>query len=210
MVPSTSDLLDQHGAAAAVCELPLVRYGRRRDFAGAIATVRCHEDNVLVRLRLSEPGQGRVLVVDGGGSLRVALVGDQLAGMALANGWAAIVINGCVRDVAALAGIDIGIKALAACPGQARSSVPASGTSRSASARSRFTPAPCWPATTTASWCCRRPSESAGHDHRHPLHRVVAVSANIPDRLRRLHVTGSVAGAAAQFIAPRRRRRPGV
>jgi regulator of ribonuclease activity A len=116
MVPSTSDLLDEHGDAAAVCESPLVQYGRRRAFAGAIATVRCHEDNVLVRLRLSEPGQGRVLVVDGGGSLRVALVGDQLAGMALANGWAAIVINGCVRDVAALAGIDLGIKALAACP----------------------------------------------------------------------------------------------
>lgn len=94
----------------------MVRYGRRRAFAGAIATVRCHEDNVLVRLRLSEPGQGRVLVVDGGGSLRVALVGDMLAGLARDNGWAGLVINGCVRDVAALTGLDLGIKALAPCP----------------------------------------------------------------------------------------------
>ncbi len=114
--PSTSDLLDEHGDEAAVCETPFVQYGGRRAFAGAIRTVRCHEDNVLVRRRVGEPGDGGVLVVDGGGSLRVALVGDMLAGLARDNGWAGLVINGCVRDVAALAGLDLGIKALAACP----------------------------------------------------------------------------------------------
>jgi regulator of ribonuclease activity A len=114
--PSTSDLVDEHGDGASVCLTPFVQYGARRQFAGPISTVRCHEDNVIVRRRVGEPGAGRVLVVDGGGSLRVALVGDMLAGLARDNGWAGLVINGCVRDVSALAGLDLGIKALAACP----------------------------------------------------------------------------------------------
>jgi regulator of ribonuclease activity A len=114
--PSTSDTVDQHGDRAAVCQTPFVQYGGRREFAGPISTVRCHEDNVIVRQRVGEPGAGGVLVVDGGGSSRVALVGDMLAGLARENGWAGLVINGCVRDVSALAGIDLGVKALGACP----------------------------------------------------------------------------------------------
>jgi regulator of ribonuclease activity A len=85
-------------------------------FSGPIATVRCLEDNVLVKQRVAEPGEGRVLVVDGGGSYGCALVGDNVAGTALANGWAGLVLNACVRDVAALAELAIGIKALGTNP----------------------------------------------------------------------------------------------
>jgi regulator of ribonuclease activity A len=78
--------------------------------------VRCLEDNVLVRQRVSEPGEGRVLVVDGGGSYRCALVGDNVAGLALANGWAGLVLNACVRDTVALAELPIGLLAIGTCP----------------------------------------------------------------------------------------------
>jgi regulator of ribonuclease activity A len=113
---ATSDLVDEHGDRAAVCTTAFTQYGGRRSFVGRISTVRCNEDNVVVLGRLAEPGDGGVLVVDGGGSLRCALVGDMLATLGRDNGWAGILINGCVRDVAALATFDIGIKALAACP----------------------------------------------------------------------------------------------
>ncbi len=113
---STADILDEHGERAAVCELRFRQFGGRRSFEGEIATVRCHEDNVLVRERASAPGEGRVLVVDGGGSLRVALVGDQVAGLARANGWAGLVVHGCVRDLAALGELELGIKALGSNP----------------------------------------------------------------------------------------------
>ena len=113
---STADLLDQHGDSAAVCEIELRSFGAIREFEGEIATVRCFEDNVLVKRSVNEPGRGRVLVVDGGGSLRVALLGDNLAGSALANGWTGLVIHGCVRDSAALRGLDIGIAALGTNP----------------------------------------------------------------------------------------------
>jgi len=112
----TADLVDEHGDGAAVCELDFRQYGGVRSFSGPIATVHCHEDNVLVRERASEPGEGRVLVVDAGGSRRVALVGDQIAGLAHANGWAGIVLNGCVRDAASLTGIPLGLKALGTNP----------------------------------------------------------------------------------------------
>lgn len=113
---STSDRYDELGHRAIVCELPFRQFGGVRAFSGEIATVRCLEDNVLVKHRVSEPGNGRVLVVDAGGSLRCALVGDNVAGAALANGWAGLVINGCVRDVEALAELAIGIKAIGTCP----------------------------------------------------------------------------------------------
>lgn len=113
---STADVLDQHGDRAAVCQLPLRQFGGRRAFEGSTATVRCFEDNVLLKQRVGEPGEGRVLVVDGGGSLRVALLGDALAGVATANGWAGLAIHGCVRDSVALRGLDIGIAALGTNP----------------------------------------------------------------------------------------------
>jgi regulator of ribonuclease activity A len=92
-VTSTADLLDEHPEAI-VCLAPLRQFGGVRAFAGEIATVRCLEDNLLVRKRVSEPGAGRVLVVDGGGSLRCALVGDSVAGLALEHGSAGLVLNG--------------------------------------------------------------------------------------------------------------------
>ncbi|HEY6962998.1 MAG TPA: ribonuclease E activity regulator RraA [Gaiellaceae bacterium] len=112
---TTSDVYDAHPDAE-VCELQLRSFGGVVSFSGRIATVRCLEDNVLVKRLVSEPGEGRVLVVDGGGSLRCALVGDNVAGTALANGWAGLVLNACVRDVAALRGLQIGIKAIGTCP----------------------------------------------------------------------------------------------
>ena len=113
---STSDLWDAHADRAIVCELQLRQFGGVAAFSGEIATVRCHEDNVLVKQRVAESGNGRVLVVDGGGSLRCALVGDNVAGLALENGWAGLVINGCVRDVEALGRLAIGVKALGSNP----------------------------------------------------------------------------------------------
>jgi regulator of ribonuclease activity A len=112
---ATADLLDQYPDAA-VCSIAFRQFGGVASFAGAIATVRCSEDNVLVRQRVSEPGAGRVLVVDGGGSPRVALVGDNIASIAHENGWAGLIIHGCVRDSAALSELEIGIKALGTHP----------------------------------------------------------------------------------------------
>jgi regulator of ribonuclease activity A len=112
----TADLVDEHGEALQSCDLQLQQFGGRRRFHGPIRTVACFEDNALVRQVLSEPGDGAVLVVDGGGSLHTALVGDLIAGLAQANGWAGLVVHGAVRDTEALGGLDIGIKALGSNP----------------------------------------------------------------------------------------------
>ncbi|MEU7860438.1 ribonuclease E activity regulator RraA [Nonomuraea sp. NPDC049141] len=112
----TADLYDEHGDRLDSCDLQLRQYGGRHAFAGPIATVRCHQDNVLLKSALSEPGAGRVLVVDGGGSLHAALMGDLIAGLAVSNGWSGVVINGAVRDVAALREMDLGVKALGSNP----------------------------------------------------------------------------------------------
>jgi len=99
------------------CRLPVFRhFGGQQTFHGPVRTIACFEDNSLVADRVREPGEGAVLVVDGGASLRCALVGDNLARLALENGWAAIVVNGCVRDVDELMTMDVGILALAAHP----------------------------------------------------------------------------------------------
>ena len=116
MVTATADLLDEHGDDAAVCILPLHSFGGRRAFSGEIRTVRCHEDNVVLKRTLGDPGDGRVLVVDGGGSLRCALVGDMIGALARDSGWVGIVINGCVRDVDALGQLDVGVLALGSNP----------------------------------------------------------------------------------------------
>lgn len=112
----TADLCDRLGEQARVAEPGLRSFGGVQAFQGPVATVRVHEDNVLVCQALEEPGRGRVLVVDGGGSLRCALLGDRLARLALANGWAGVVVHGCVRDVTELARLPLGILALAAHP----------------------------------------------------------------------------------------------
>jgi regulator of ribonuclease activity A len=114
--PSTADLYDEHGDALASCDLQLRQFGAVSRFSGPAVTVRCHEDNALVKSVLSEPGAGRVLVVDGGGSLHTALMGDLIAGSAVANGWSGVVIHGAVRDVAVLATLELGIKALGSNP----------------------------------------------------------------------------------------------
>jgi len=116
----TCDLCDAHknDSDGAFRVLPSVfrDFGQRRRFAGAVSTVKCFEDNSLVKAAVESPGQGRVLVVDGGGSLRRALVGGNLAAAAARNGWAGLVVDGCVRDVAELAACDVGIRALASMP----------------------------------------------------------------------------------------------
>lgn len=117
---ATADLVDLHGADALVCELDFRQFGGSRSFAGGIRTIRCYEDNALVRECVSTQGSGQVLVVDGGGSPRAALVGEQVATLALENGWEGLVINGCVRDAAALAQVSIGIKALRTQPRRSR------------------------------------------------------------------------------------------
>jgi len=113
---STADILDAHPVEAQVCGLGFHQFGGVPSFAGPITTVRCHEDNVLLKQRLGEAGEGRVLVVDGGGSLRVALLGDMIGGLAAENGWAGVVVNGCVRDSGALRALAVGIKALGTNP----------------------------------------------------------------------------------------------
>ncbi|SOU06682.1 ribonuclease E activity regulator RraA [Xanthomonas arboricola] len=112
---TTPDLCDRFPEVS-IAE-PLFRsYGGRAAFSGPIVTVRCFEDNSRVRELASTPGDGRVLVVDGQGSLKHALLGDQIAMQAVANGWAGVLIHGCVRDVEILATLPLGVLALGACP----------------------------------------------------------------------------------------------
>jgi len=117
---STCDLCDAHKSDTddGFRVLPPVfrEFGGRPAFAGAIVTVKCHEDNTPVKAAVESAGLGRVLVVDGGGSLRRALLGGNLGAAAARNGWAGVVIDGCVRDVAELASCEVGIRALAAMP----------------------------------------------------------------------------------------------
>lgn len=117
---NTCDLCDLHKGdqSGAFRVLPPVfqTYGGRAAFAGSVSTVKCHEDNTSVKVAVESPGHGRVLVVDGGGSLHHALVGGNLAAAAARNGWVGLVVDGCVRDRAELAAADIGIRALALMP----------------------------------------------------------------------------------------------
>jgi regulator of ribonuclease activity A len=117
---TTADLCDEHSANAAVAlqiAQPLLHaYGGMRRFCGPVATVQVQDDNTSVRLRLQEPGEGRILVVDGGGSLACALLGDQLAQLAVRNGWAGVVVYGCIRDSAAIGQMPLGVLALATMP----------------------------------------------------------------------------------------------
>ena len=117
---STCDLCDafRQDSRGGLRVLPPVfkSYGGLVAFAGTVSTVKCHEDNTSVKAAVESPGHGRVLVVDGGGSLRHALVGGNLAAAAARNGWAGLVVDGCVRDAAELAAAQIGICALALIP----------------------------------------------------------------------------------------------
>lgn len=116
----TCDLCDAHKhdglEAFRVFEPVFKSFGGLQAFNGPVVTLKCFEDNTLLKATLDQPGDGRVLVVDGGGSLRRALVGGNLGAAAVKNGWSGVVINGCVRDVAELIQCEIGVCALAAMP----------------------------------------------------------------------------------------------
>ncbi|SVD48331.1 uncharacterized protein METZ01_LOCUS401185 [marine metagenome] len=112
----TADLSDEFTDHTLVVEPMFSDFGTRPCFSGPIATLKVFEDNSLVRETLSEAGEGRVLVVDGGGSMRCALVGDRLAELARDQGWAGIVVYGCIRDSMVIDGIDIGVKAIGTHP----------------------------------------------------------------------------------------------
>ncbi len=116
MTFSTADLYDQFDEQLRVCAPIFSDFGGRDAFFGPAETVKCFEDNSRIKEALAEPGGGRVLVVDAGGSARCAMLGDLIAERAVANGWAGVVIDGCVRDVERLAEMDLGVKALAAIP----------------------------------------------------------------------------------------------
>jgi regulator of ribonuclease activity A len=113
---TTADLCDAFGPAIRAVAPIFRNYGGLSRFAGPIETARVSEDNALVAQILETAGKGRVLVVDGGGSLRCALVGGRLAALAQANGWAGLVINGCVRDAAEIRAIPLGVRAINGSP----------------------------------------------------------------------------------------------
>ena len=116
LAKGTADLCDEHGDRVQVCEPAFHAFGGRRAFHGTISTVRCFEDNSRVKEAVESPGQDKVLVVDGGGSRRRALLGDKLGEAAVRNGWAGVIIHGCIRDSAELGRMDLGIRALGTMP----------------------------------------------------------------------------------------------
>ena len=130
MSASLPDICDQFLDDITVLDSAFHDYGGRERFSGEIVTIKCFEDNSLVGEAVRQPGEGRVLVVDGGGSMRRALLGDLLAAAAAENGWQGLLIYGCVRDVEILRTIELGVKALAVCPvktekrGEGQSDVP--------------------------------------------------------------------------------------
>ena len=113
---STPDLCDDNPELVRVLEPMLANFGGRESFGGEIVTIKCHEDNSLVKENAGKPGQGKVMVVDGGGSLRRALLGDMIAENAVKNGWEGLIIYGCIRDVDAIGELDLGVQALATIP----------------------------------------------------------------------------------------------
>ena len=112
----TPDLSDTYPDLVQVLEPMFSNFGGRDSFGGQIVTLKCFEDNSLVKEQVELDGKGKVLVVDGGGSLRCALLGDMLAEKAAKNGWEGLVIYGCVRDVDILIQTDVGVQALASHP----------------------------------------------------------------------------------------------
>lgn len=113
---ATADLVDEIGADVRSCDLQFTQYGGRREFVGRVTTVRCLQDNALLKSVLGEPGNGGVLVVDGSASVHTALVGDLIAELGRSNGWAGIIVNGAIRDAKIIGTLDIGVKALGTNP----------------------------------------------------------------------------------------------
>jgi regulator of ribonuclease activity A len=127
----TADLVDSIGPDVRSCDLQFRQFGGHSEFAGPITTVRCFQDNALLKSVLSEPVAGGVLVIDGAGSLHAALVGDVIAELARSNGWAGLVVNGAVRDAAALRASISASRRWAPTPARAPRPGPESATSRS-------------------------------------------------------------------------------
>ncbi|MEV5070066.1 ribonuclease E activity regulator RraA [Microbacterium sp. LMI12-1-1.1] len=116
MTTATADLYDKRGDELDSLALQLHDFGGRVAFDGPVRTVRCHRDNALVKELLATPGAGAVLVIDGGGSLESALVGDLIAASAVENGWAGLIVFGAIRDRVAIGELPIGVKALGSNP----------------------------------------------------------------------------------------------
>ena len=116
MTYSTPDICDEYADNLQILEPLFTEFGGKNAFSGEVVTIKCFEDNSLVKQTLGSAGQGKVLVVDGGGSNRCALLGDLLGAMAVENGWQGVIINGCVRDVEILKGMDLGVRALNSHP----------------------------------------------------------------------------------------------
>lgn len=116
MTAATADLCDAHPDVVKVCHIPFLSFGKVGAFHGPIRTLSVLDDNALVRQTLERPGQGAVLVVNGGGSLKRALVGDNLARLAIDNGWAGLVVFGAIRDSGVIDTMDVGIKAAGTIP----------------------------------------------------------------------------------------------
>ncbi len=112
----TPDLCDAYPELVQVAEPIFTNYGGRDSFGGEIVTVKCHEDNSVVKENVANPGEGKVMVVDGGGSLRCALLGDMLAEKAAENNWAGLIIFGCIRDVDEIRKTPLGVQALRTIP----------------------------------------------------------------------------------------------
>lgn len=112
----TADLVDEIGAEVRSCDTQFTQYGGNRDFVGTVTTVRCFQDNALLKSILGESNPGGVLVIDGDASVHTALVGDLIAELARSNGWVGIVVNGAIRDAATIGGMEIGVKALGTNP----------------------------------------------------------------------------------------------
>lgn len=116
MSPQTADLVDAHAESLRACIAQFHSYGGRARFHGPVRTIKCFEDNLLIKQILATPGDGSVLVIDGGASLRCCLLGDFMAELGQRNGWAGLIVWGAVRDIVALGKLDIGLKALGSNP----------------------------------------------------------------------------------------------
>ena len=112
----TADLIDHHADKLRLVHLPFRHFGRKTHISGPAQTVKCFEDNTVLRAQLETPGEGRVLVVDAGGSTRIAVLGDMLADLGIKNGWAGVVLNGAIRDSAEIADMDTLVFALGTSP----------------------------------------------------------------------------------------------
>ena len=116
MPHNTADLCDTYSDSLDIAEPIFQNFGGNTHFEGPISTIKTFEDNSLVRAAVEQPGNGRVLVVDAGGSMRCAMFGDNLAELAVKNAWAGVIMYGCIRDSAAIGKMPLGLKALATHP----------------------------------------------------------------------------------------------